>query len=102
MEAHDLLADQVQIGGPEVLAFHRAHVRDQRVEPDVEDVIAFDRHRDAPLDVVRLMERSLSRLLHERDHFVAARLGLDEVGILFVQLEQLLLEADSRSNSSLR
>ena len=46
----DLLADQVQVGGPEVLAIDRAHVADQRVEPDVEDVLAFDRQRDAPLD----------------------------------------------------
>ena len=50
MEADDLLADQVQIGGPQVLAFDGALVGRQRVEPDVEDMVAFDRQRDAPLD----------------------------------------------------
>ena len=50
VKADDLLADQVEVGGPEVLAVDRAHVADQRVEPDVEDVLAFDRQRDSPFD----------------------------------------------------
>ena len=50
MEANDLLADQVQIGGPEVFAFDRAHVCGERVEPDIENVVAFDRQRNAPFD----------------------------------------------------
>ena len=52
VEAHDFFADQVQVGGPErcLLAIHRAHVADERVEPDVEDMIAFHRQRDAPFE----------------------------------------------------
>ena len=29
-------------------------------------------------------------LPHERDHFIAPRLGLDELGLRFVELEQLV------------
>ena len=92
VEADDLLADQVQVGGPEVLAFDRAHVSGQRVEPDVEDVVAFDRHRDAPLDGRAADRKIVQPLLDERDHFVAARLGLDEIRLLFVELQQLVLK----------
>jgi hypothetical protein len=48
VEAHDLLADQVQVGGPQAFALHRAHVGDERVEPDVEDVRRFARHAGCP------------------------------------------------------
>ena len=40
--------------------------------------------------VVRLIERSLRPLLDEGEHFVAARIGLDEIGLRFVELEQLI------------
>ena len=50
MEARNLLADQVQVGGPKPFAIHCAHVADQCVEPHVEDVLSFHRQRDAPLE----------------------------------------------------
>ena len=94
VEAHDLLADQVQVGGPQVLALHRAHVGDQRVEPDVEDVRCLRPARGMPhLMVVRRDGEIVQALpCTKRDHFVAARLGLDEIGLRLVELEQPVLE----------
>ena len=37
-------------GGPQILALNRTHISRKRVEPDVEDVVAFNWKRDAPLD----------------------------------------------------
>ena len=61
VEADDLLADQVQVGGPETsssVSADRAQVRDQRVEPDIEDVLPSTGTGMPHLIVVRLMERS--------------------------------------------
>ena len=55
METDDLLADQMQVGGPEVVAvnffaMNGAHIGGQRVEPDVENVLRLVGHGDAPFD----------------------------------------------------
>jgi hypothetical protein len=86
VEAHDLFADEVQVGRPEVLAIHRfaidrAHVGGERVEPHVEHVRRFAVHRDAPFDVGARDGKIGEPGLHERDHFVAARLRLDEIRV---------------------
>jgi hypothetical protein len=52
VEAHDLLADEVQVGRPQIFAIRRPRsCSDERVEPDVEDVRRFAGHRNAPFDV---------------------------------------------------
>src|SRR5581483_3712859 len=92
VESNDLLADQVQLGGPQVFARHGGHVSGQRIEPHVEDVrrVAFDGY--APLDRGPADRKVAQALLYERDHFVAARLGKDEIGLVFVELQQPVLE----------
>src|SRR5215472_3231214 len=43
-EPHGFLAEQVQVGGPQILSCHRAHGADQRVEPNIEFVKSYDEH----------------------------------------------------------
>ena len=88
VEAQNLLADQVQVGGPEALALDRRLISDERVEPDVEDVRRFAFHRNAPLDICAGDRKIGQALAHEGQHFVAARFGLDEIGLRFVKLQQ--------------
>src|SRR5262249_41476326 len=65
---------------------------DQRIEPDIEDVIAFDRQRDAPFDRGAADGEILQALLDEADYFIAARSGLDPLGIVLVELQQAVRE----------
>src|SRR5205085_7491094 len=51
METQDVLANEVQVSGPEVGAFHRAHISGERIEPYIKDMVALDGNRNAPLDV---------------------------------------------------
>src|SRR5207244_11094674 len=92
METQDLFADQVEIGGPETFTIHCAHVGAKRIEPDIKDMRRFVRHRDAPLDGGPAHGDVLEALLYKRDDFVAARFGLDEVGLILVELEQPIAE----------
>ena len=92
MEAQDFFADQVEVGGPEAFSIDCAHVGGKRVEPDIEDVRGFVRDGNAPFDGGPADGDVLEALLHERDHFIAARFRADEFGIVFVELEQPLLE----------
>ena len=60
VEAHDLLADKMHVGGPErlvvavgVLIVHEAQgggVVEQGVDPDVDDVLGVEVDGDAPLE----------------------------------------------------
>ena len=92
VEADDLLADQVKIGRPQIVAFDGALVRGERVEPDVEDMVAFDRQRDAPLDRGPADRKIAQSLPHEREHFIAPRLGQDELRVLLVESQQFILK----------
>src|SRR5205807_4101878 len=55
VKAQDFLADQMQVGRPEVLEFrvigiaHTGHIAGERVRPNVEDVLLIARPGDAPL-----------------------------------------------------
>ena len=103
VEADDLLADEVQVGGPEgfVLAVVGAapaqggDVVGQRIEPDVDDVLLVARHGDAPVEAGAGDGEIAQAALHEGDDFVAARLRPDEVGMLLVELEQRRSKAES-------
>ena len=94
VEAENFLADEMQIGGPEAVLVGRAvdgaDVADQRVEPDVGHVFAFE--RNAPFDGGAGDRKVLQTAAHEADDFVAARFGLDEIGIVLVMLQQLVRE----------
>src|SRR5476649_2177185 len=93
VEAQDFLTDQVQVGGPETFAIqlftiHGAHVADEGVEPDVEHVLALHRKRDAPVQRSTADGKVVEAGANEREDFVAARVGLDEIGLRFVEFDQ--------------
>jgi len=86
----DVLGDKVLAGGPvlaEVLAVRVADARDvvdERVEPDIGDVVLVPGDLDAP-GQARLGPRDaevLEGLLQEGEHFVLVSLGPDEVGVV--------------------
>ena len=88
MEAHDLLADEVNVSRPILLKFlgivqeaDRRQVIRQGVEPDVDDMIGCDRHGDAPVERRARDAQIFKPLLDEVDHLVAPRDGLYEVGM---------------------
>src|SRR5205814_8568073 len=71
VKTQDVLADHVQIGGPEGREFtavglriaDRAQIIDQRVEPDIYNVPGVARHRDAPREAgARDRDRKSTRL----------------------------------------
>ena len=96
MEAQDLLAHHVQVGGPVfvvvvvgiVAVAQRGDIVAQGVHPDVHGVLGVEGDGDAPLDRGAGDAGVLQALLDEGDHLVLAALGLDELGVLLVQLEQ--------------
>ena len=88
MEAHDLLADEMDVGGPEFREFLRvveeARRRDiirQRVEPDIDYMLFVAGHGDAPVEGGARDAEVVEALLDEAHHLVFARRRADEVGI---------------------
>ena len=103
MEANDFLADHVQIGRPVFLkcflsAFVRRSVSDrgdvvcQRVQPHVDHVLGIVRHRNAPGKRGAADGEITQSGAHERHHLVPPGLGANEIGLLGVQLQQLVLK----------
>ena len=95
----DVLADQVLDVGPELLVERAVGVAesrevvDQRVEPDVGDVLVVEGQRDAPREP-RLRPADgevLERLAQEAQHLVAVALGLDEARVVLEVLDQPVL-----------
>jgi hypothetical protein len=100
MEAKDVLAEQVPDLGPELLSQvlavacirERAQVVDQRVDPDVDDLILVPRDRHAP-GLARAAEAEvLQPARDEGSRLVVAEPRQNEVGPRVIQVEQLLLE----------
>ena len=95
VEPRDVLADHVEVRGPPlrerrgVVGEARAgDVVDQRVEPDVDLRLRVERERDAP-GRRRARDRDvLEAALELRELLVLPELGLDEVGVLAVVLDQ--------------
>ena len=51
VKAHNLFADQVKISGPHPRrVFYGSHVGDQRVEPNIKNMVPRNGNRDAPFD----------------------------------------------------
>ena len=112
VKAVDVLADDVQIGGPPLRELVRVirkagagDVVDERVEPDVDDaglgiprtVLALrrlavlgDRERDPPAQGLAADRDVVEALPDERQHLVLAVLRLDPVRMLVVMTEQPL------------
>ena len=96
VEAQDLLAHHVQVGGPELVVIvvglvavaQGGDIVAQGVHPDVHGVLGVEGDGDAPLDGGAGDAGVLQALLDEGDHLVLAALGLDELGVLLVELQQ--------------
>jgi hypothetical protein len=98
VEAHHVLADHVEVRGPELLpqlaAVGIADAGDivgQSVEPDVHDVVVAARHLDAPVEAGPRDGKVREPALDEAQHLVAPALRADEAGIVPIMVEQLLL-----------
>ena len=94
VEAHDLLADEVQVSRPVLVELLRIveetdwrQVVRQCVEPDVNDVLRVDGDRDAPVERGARDAEVVEALLDEVDHLIAARDRLDEVRMVFDVLQ---------------
>ena len=91
VEAHDLLADDVVIGGPVfviivVPVVHKAkrgNIVGKRVDPDVDNVLIVEINGHAPLEArarnAQILKTGLDEVV---DHLVDAGGGLEEIGIL--------------------
>ena len=98
VEAGDVLADDVDVGRPEVLELRlvgavpgRGDVVEQCLDPDVHDVLLVPRHLDAPVEGGTRHREVVQAAAHEGDDLVAGRRRLDEVGVGLVEVEQRLL-----------
>ena len=103
MEPEDLLADDVVVGGPVLASLGKGvavgfaepqggDVVHQRVDPDVDHVLGIVGHRHAPREVRAADGDVLKPLAQSAEHFVAPRLGADEVRLLGKKLLEPLLE----------
>ena len=84
VEPQDVLADEVHTG-PErleelaVRVVERGDVVEQRLDPNVDDVLRIPRDRDPPAER-RSRDRRVLQVLREADHFVQSRLRVDRCG----------------------
>ena len=102
VKADDLLADQVDVNRPQALVVRprpvvlsiadRAHVGRERVEPDVEHVLGIVGQGDSPAQRGTANRQVVQARPHESHDLVAPGIGLDELRLGFVQLQQFLLE----------
>src|SRR5205814_1179901 len=88
MEAQNFLADQVQVRGPAVGSANGADIADESVEPDISDVLTFE--RNAPFQGGPADGEILQTAAHEADYFIKARIRLNKAGIILIMLKQLL------------
>ena len=99
VEAHDVLADHVQIGRPVALELRavgvgkagRGDVVGQRVDPHIHDVLGIAGHADAPVERGARDRQILQAAAHEARHLVQPLLRQHVVRIARVEVEQLLL-----------
>ena len=74
----------------------RGQVVDERVDPDVDDLLLVPGHRDAPVDAGPADGDVVEALLDERQRLVVARPRLHEVGVGAEELGQPVLVPLSR------
>ena len=102
MEANDLFADHVQVGGPELgKAFlvlrgvaavsDGGDVVTKSVEPDIDDVLGVVGDGYSPGETAARYGEIAESAAQEGDDFVAARVRLYEFGMLLEVVEQRLL-----------
>ena len=92
VEANDLLADEMNIRGPESRLFilraaDGAEVRCERIEPNIKNVRFFARDRNAPTNRGARYAEIPEAAFDEAENFVATGFRLDEIRMLGVPLE---------------
>mmetsp|Transcript_2452 Transcript_2452/g.7386 ORF Transcript_2452/g.7386 Transcript_2452/m.7386 type:complete len:260 (-) Transcript_2452:137-916(-) len=102
MEAHDVLADDVNVGGPAALQTRvqggrilrpqqGGQVPQERVEPHVNHLRIVTRHRDAPIGAgARNRKIALVVLVQPNHDLASAALGQKKIGVVLHVLGQLL------------
>src|SRR5262249_43817270 len=103
VEARDVLADEMDVGGPPLpeplLVAAVPDGRDvvqERIEPHPDGELRVERHADAPRLTVAGDVDVLQATLHEGQHLVATALRLNEIRVLLAEPEQAVLEARQR------
>ena len=103
VEADDVLAHDVELRRPAIgqlgtgligvdTVADGRHVVEQRVEPHVGHVALVERNLDAPVKARAAHRKIVEAALDKATHLVHAERGLDKVGMLVIELEQLVLE----------
>src|SRR3954468_23530246 len=82
----------MQVRGPPVLSCNRAHISDQSVKPNVENVFFFVWNRDPPLNVGAAYGEVGQAAFNKCQNFVAPAFGQDKIRLLLVKVQQLLLK----------
>ena len=72
-----------------------AHVTRQRVVPNVKDVLRVAGPWDSPLDGLTADRKILQAAFHKAYYFFEAKIGLDELGLVLVQLRSFPSYAES-------
>src|SRR5690606_32360853 len=98
-KAKDVLADHMEIRGPEPLEAvarlirmaDRGDVVGQCVQPDVHDVIWISRNRNSPPESGSADGKIAQSPLHKGDHFVAPAFWTDEIRVCLVMRQQAVL-----------
>ena len=104
VEANDVLAHNVELRGPAIgqlgtglvgidAVADSRHIVEQRVEPHVGHVALVKGNLDAPVKARAAHGKVVEAALDKATHLVHAERGLDKVGVLIIELEQLILES---------
>ena len=97
MEADNVLADNMHAGGPVFAPFlgivGKADARNigrQRVEPDIHDMVFATRNFHAPVEAGPRHRKIAQTAFYKADGFVPAAFRANEIGLVFIEFEQLL------------
>ncbi len=89
VETEDVLTDDLKVRGPGVLSARE--VVQQRIEPDIDHMLLIAWDGNAPLDARAADAEILQSTFHEALHLVEAEVGLYEVGMGRVEVQERLL-----------
>ena len=103
MEAHDFLANHLQVRRPILLELllvgfvgrsetYSGDVIRQRVQPDVNHVLGIVGHRNAPGKSAATNREVAQPAAHKGHHLIAPRLRTNELRLFRIQLQQLVLK----------
>ena len=98
VETDNILADQMQAGGPVFPPFLRVvgkanarNISDQRVEPNIHDMVFTTRNLHAPIEAGPRHRKVTQAAFDEAQRFVAPAFGPHEIGVRGVKIQQWLL-----------